>query len=189
MVCNEKLPFICFSLWSTFPCLWKKHLTCSWLVQTPVTSVPRFWGFVSQAHTADPEFIVLIQKKQDCSKNAEKGQLGYCSTQTRECCAEVLAAGYLNTVYMVRSGLELIDSLLTCFGFWLFTIFFKWNPQWTHLWVFYMSNFTSTVTMLEKDICGNCRVFHPGKSCGKHVELTKLCPVWSGILQFHRIIE
>lgn len=130
----------------------EKHLTCSWPAQSPVTIVPRFWGLVSQAQTPEPEFPVLIQKETGLQQRWGKGTTGKLDckslaelSRTRECCAEVLAAGYLNTVYIVSFCLGLIDSLLTRFGFWLFTLFSKWNPQWMHPWVFFMRT-TSLVT-------------------------------------------
>jgi len=43
--------------------------------------------------------------------------------RTRECYIEVFASGYPNTVYIVSFHLGLIDPLLTCFGFWLYTLF------------------------------------------------------------------
>ena len=47
-ICNEQPSSICFFLWLTFPCLWQTSYS-SWPVQSPVTTVPRFWGLVSQA--------------------------------------------------------------------------------------------------------------------------------------------
>ena len=131
MIRNEQPSSICFFLWSTFPCLWRTpyvHLTrAQWLLSSDFGACergPHPWTRVPCPH---PKGTGLQQRwgkrttgKLDCKSLAAL-------RRTRECCAEVLAAGYLNTVYIVSFCLGLIDSLLTCFGFWLYTLFSSMN--------------------------------------------------------------
>lgn len=169
MICNERPSSICFFLWLTFPGLWQTPyilLTSSEAsdncpqILGACEPGPHPWTRVPSPH---PRETGLQQRwgkgttrRLDCKSLVTL-------RWTRECCAELLAAGYLNTVYIVSFCLGLIDSLLTCFGFWLYTLFSKLNLQWMRSWVFFMSKSTSLAIKLEKDICGNCKVSHPGK--------------------------
>lgn len=180
---NNHPPPVSFSDW--IPPASDKHLTCSSPVQSPVTIVPRFWGLASDAHPPGtrvpcphPKEIGLQQRWGE-SNNQETGLKVPGSTQKdqRMLCRGVRTGLPKYCIYL-SFCLGLIDFLLTYFGFWLYILFSKWNPQWMHLWVFFMSNSTSLVTKLEKDIWGNCKVFHPGKFCGKHLQLTNFCLVW-----------
>lgn len=186
MICNEQPSSTCFFLWLNSPCLWQTPYML-FTSSEPSDYCPQILGACKRCPPPwNQSSLSSSKRNRTAAKVGGKQQPGDWtglkvpgSTQKdqRMLCRGVRTWLPKYCIYL-SFCLGLIDFLLTYFGFWLYILFSKWNPQWIHLWVFFMSNSTSLVTKLEKDIWGNCKVFHPGKFCGKHLQLTNFCLVW-----------